>query len=553
MTHERDFDRLFRQRFTRAQLLRRMGIAGVTLSLPAALAACGGGGDADETTAETGAQETGATATTEEGAPKRGGTFTLARNEEPQTFDPFQALDVGSISPIFNIFDQLVTITEDGQDVEPSLAESWEASPDQLTYTFRLRPGVRFSDGTPMTVDDVVFSLNRTRDPDASGLAFLFRAVSAIEAADDSSITITLSENFAPLLGNLAIFASSIVPKATFEADPEGFAQKPVGTGPFALGEFVPGERTRLVRNENYWQDGKPYVDEVVLPFTPDANTRVLNLQGGQVDGAVEIPYAQVEELNQTDDTEVLIEPRFQIELVYLNNDKEPLNDKRVRQALNYATDKEGIIQSVLFGNAEVANHMMPKMKYWREDVPPYAFDLEKARQLLAASPVADGFTLPLIAESGNTVNQQVAQIMKESFAQIGVTVEIESLDPGTAFSRFSSFDYQAYLGFILSDSPDPDELAAIQFDYDSPGGTKSFFTNYRDPQASRLVADGARGTSDEERAAAYGQLQELVMEGAPNIALYFTPARNGVRSHVKGFHGLQTGWWRLQEVWLDT
>ena len=548
------FPRFVKEEITRKQLLARFTAGGALLALPGFLAACGG--DEEEAAAPPPPAETGGGATApaetaeETGGGAAGGRFTMARNEEPLSLDPIIPSDNGSIWVIYQIFDQLTTVNEDSSGIVPSLAESWDISDDGTLYTFHLRQGVSFSDGAPMTVDDVVFSLQRVFDPKGSAYSFLFGPVSSVEAPDDSTVVVTLKNAFAPLLENLNVFPASIVPRAKVEPDPEAFAQAPIGTGPFALQEFSKGQFVHLVRNEHYWKPDRPIVDEVMIPYVTDDNTRILKLQAGEVDAAVGIPYAQIEQLDASDDVDVLIEPLFRFDGIWLNNAEAPLDDVKVRQALNYATDKESIIKNVLFGHAEVANHMMPKMRYWREDVQPYPYDLDKAKQLMSESSAADGFTLPLVTYAGDSIVAQVAQIVKESWAQIGVTVEIEALDIGTAYTNFSQFNYTAGANwYITSDVTAPDELAAIQFDYDAVGGTKSFFTQYKSARATELVKQAAEATDEEVRAKAFGDLQQLVMDDAPMVALYFTPARTGLRTNVHDFHTVKTAWWRLEDV----
>lgn len=537
-----EFDRLIRAEITRRELLRRFGLGGAALAVPGLLAACGG---SDDTAA--------GTTTAAGGGGKRGGTFRMARNEEPLSFDPLVPSDNGSIWVLYNMFDQLTTVNADSSGISPSLAESWEISPDGRIYTFSLRQGVSFSNGDAMTADDVVFSIQRAVDPKKSGYSFLFGPVDRVRKLDDKTVEISLKQPFAPLLENLNVFPASIVPKTVVEADPSGFAQNPIGTGPFALKEFKKGQQTQLVRNEQYWKEGRPYLDEVLIPYVTDDNTRILKLQAGEIDAAVNIPYAQIEQLDAGDKTDVQIEELYKFEGIWLNNAKEPLDDVKVRQALNYATDKEAIIQSVLFGNAEVANHMMPKMKYWRDDVEPYAYDIEKAKQLVAESKAPNGFSIPLVVPTGDSIVAQVAQIVKESWAQIGVTAEISNLDGGTAYTNFSNGNYTAGNNwYITSDVTAPDELAAIQFDYAATAGTKSFFTNYNSPEATKLVNDAASATDEDARGEAFGKLQEVVMRDAPMVALYFTKARTGLRTDVQDFKTVKTAWWRLEDVWLD-
>ena len=477
----------------------------------------------------------------------------MARNEEPLSLDPIIPSDNGSIWVIYQMFDQLTTVNEDSSGIAPSIAESWEISPDGTLYTFVIRQGVTFHDGSPMTMEDVVFSLERVFDPKGSGYSFLFGPVAGVKAVDDTSLQITLKEPFTPLLDNLNVFPASIVPKAAVEADAEAFAQNPVGTGPFKLQEFAKGRQVHLVKHDEYWKPDRPHLDEVIIPYVTDDNTRILRVQGGEVDAAVAIPYAQIDQLDGQDDIDVQIEELFRFDGMWLNHAKSPLDDVKVRQALNYATDKEAMLKSIFFDKVEVANHMMPKMKYWRDDVAAYEYDPERAKSLIAESKAADGFKIPIVIPTGDVIIQQIAQIVKESYAGIGVDVQITNLDIGTAYTNFSGFNYTAGANwYITSDVPGPDELAAIQFDYSATSGTKSFFSNYNSKKATELVQEAGR-SDDDAREQLFGELQQLVMDDAVLVALFFTPARAALRSNVKDFKTVKTAWWRLEDVWLDT
>jgi peptide/nickel transport system substrate-binding protein len=404
-----------------------------------------------------------------------------------------------------------------------------------------------------MTMDDVVFSLERVFDPKGSGYSFLFGTGAGVQAVDDTTLEISLEEPFTPLLDNLNVFPASIVPRAAVEADAEGFAQNPIGTGPFKLQEFAKGRHVHLVKHDEYWKPDRPHVDEVFIPYVTDDNTRILRVQAGEVDAAVAIPYAQIDQLDAQDEINVQIEELFRFDGMWLNHAEAPLDDVKVRQALNYATDKEAMLKSIFFDKVEIANHMMPKMKYWRDDVPAYEFDPERAKSLIAESKTPDGFTLPIVTPTGDVIIQQIAQIIKESYAQIGVNVQITNLDIGTAYTNFSSFNYKAGANwYITSDVPGAVLLAAFQIDYSAESGTKSFLTNYNSRRATQLVREAGR-SDDAAREQAFGELQQLVVDDAVLVALFFTPARAALRSHVRDFKTVKTAWWRLEDVWLDT
>ena len=516
---------------TRADLLRRAAAGGAVIALP-------------------GFGSSAAAAIGRVGAPIRGGVLRMARNEEAQSFDPIIPGDNGSIYSIQQIFDQLTRLNHDSSFIAPGLAKSWHISPDRKTYTFQLR-NARFSNGAPVTADDVIFSLKRTFNPKLCFYSFLFASVRSVRKLNNKTIQIKLSEPNTPLLESLSVFAAAIVPKAVVSKDAKGFAQKPIGSGAFALKKFSKGQFTHLVRNPHYWQKGKPYLNEVMMYYVPDDNTRILKLQAGEVDASTLIPYSQISSVNRGK-TRVQIEPLFRWDGIWLNHTKKPINDKKVRQALNYATDKKTLVSRVLFGHAQVANHMMPKHRYWRKDVKAYPYNIAKAKQLIAQSSVPNGFSVNVVVPTGDTIVSQVAQVIKQSWAQIGVKVTIRNLDAGTAATNWVNGDFTIGTNwYVTSDVTAPDEPAGIEFDYGAPGGFHSAFANYKSAQASRLIHQAARSNDERRRAQLFGELQQLVMNDAYGVSLFFSPARTGLRSNVKNFRTRKTGWWALEEVWL--
>ena len=210
---------------------------------------------------------------------KRGGTMVFARPDEPLTFDPFVPNDNGSIYALEQVCDFAVEADSTGRGLRPGLAESWEISSDGLKYTFKIRDA-KFSNGDPVTVDDVVFSLKSLADPNRS-MSFILKPVKSIEAVDDKHVKVTLSEPYAPMLSAVSVYASGIVHKKTYEASPEKFGSAPLCAGPFAVESYVRGSKVIMVRNPHYWDiapDGKayPYLDKIEMLYVPESNTRVL-------------------------------------------------------------------------------------------------------------------------------------------------------------------------------------------------------------------------------------------------------------------------------------
>lgn len=535
---------------TRSRSWAVWGTLTALLAMCFALAACGG-----SSSDEGSGSSAGSTLPEAEGEPVQGGTLIFARSLDAEAgLDPINAPNNGSIFTIQQIFDQLVEVGEGDKPV-PGLAESWETSDDGLVWTFHLRDA-QFSNGDPVTPEDVKFSIERFADPEINvNYATLGESIKSVEAVDDKTVEVTLSKVDGPFLDNLAMFAAAIVPQAVYEElGPKKFAEAPVGSGPFMVTEFVRGQRTVLEANPNYWREGQPYLDGVTFEFVPDANTRTLQLRSGEVDVADGLPYNQVESLDASDGITVEVVNSLKWDSIFLNTSEPPLDEVEVRQALNYATPKEQILETVLFGNATVANSNIPPVKYWDESIDPYPYDLAKAEELMAKSSVPDGFDLELKIASGDAVEKQTAEIIKAEWEKIGVNVSIVPQDFGTMFSAWlegKGGEAATFPGDTLSsDTLSDDEIAALVFDPES--GLNSLGTFYENEEVIDLLAK-AKGTLDEdERAAAFAEVQQLALDDAPAVPLFFTKSVTGVRDNVNGFQTYPIGWWPLHEVWLS-
>lgn len=484
---------------------------------------------------------------------KRGGTLTVARPDEPLTLDPFTPSDNGSIYNITQVCEPLIVADATGTGLEPGLAESWTVSPDGLTMDLKLRPGVKFSNGNPMTVEDAIFSLTKVSDPKAS-YGFAFDAVKSLEKIDDTTFRISLKRPYASLESALSLFSASIVSKADYEKDPTAFGQKPVCTGPFQVESYERGTQVVLVPNPHYWRtgaDGKPlpYLDKVVLKYVPESNSRVLGLQNGDFDVILAVPLNQATQVEGMDSVTLEVSPSYRLDYVYLNHAKKPLDDKRIRLALNYAANREAIIKAVYFGYGEIPNSYMPKVNFWSDKVQKIPYDLEKAKQLVQEAGY-DGTPIQLMVDTGNAPFRTTATILQQGWQQAGLKVEIVEFDVGTAFSMTQKGEYQAYVSYITSDINDDDELASIQAD--GTGATAAFFSNYKNDEVTKLLSD-ARQTSDKEkRAELYAKVQDIVYNDAYSVPINFPPYVNAHSNSVKNWKNLTVGWWWLRDVWID-
>jgi peptide/nickel transport system substrate-binding protein len=485
-------------------------------------------------------------------AVKRGGTLVLARPDEPLTFNPFVPSDNGSIYALEQVCDSLVEADATGLGLRPGLAESWDISADKLTYTFTLRDA-KFSNGDPVTADDVVFSLQQVAAP-TSPLGFGFEPMQSVEKVDDKHVKLVLKRPFTPLLSMVSVYSAGIVSKKAFEANADAFGQKPVCAGPFQVESYERGTQVVLVPNPHYWRkgaDGKPlpYLDKVVLKYVPESNSRVLGLQNGDFESILAVPLNQAAQVKAMDGVTLEVAPSYRLDYVYLNHAKKPLDDERIRLALNYAANRDAILKAVYFGYGETPNSYMPKVNFHSDSVEKIPFDPAKAKELVAGAGY-DGTPIDLMVDTGNAPFRQIATILQQGWQAAGIKVNIVEYDVGTAFGMTQKGDYQAYVSYITSDINDTDELAVIEADFNS--GTNSFFSWYDNKEVSDLLGKARQASDPKERADLYAKVQDIVYHDGYSVPLNFVPAVNAYHTHVKGWRQLANGWWWLKDVWVE-
>ncbi len=482
-------------------------------------------------------------------APVLGGSVSMSlADDDVASFDPIVPFDNMSIWTMLLIYDQLIRVGPDGLSLEGGAAESWDVSEDNLTYTFHLRE-TNFHDGTPFTSADALFCINRVIQPDDSGWAFLFSAVDKVEAPDDRTLIITLKTAWAPFEADLALYGASIFPKAAFEAQGEDLWQHPIGTGPFMFDSWDKGSQMVLKKNPTYWDEGKPYLDEVVFKVLTDSNARLLQLQGGELDIATDVPFNQIEPLSANPDFTLVPDAVAKIVYIGINLKRQPLDDKNLRQAINYAIDKDLIVANVLFGAGQPATTYLPLMLGHDDEAVGYPFDLEKAKALVADSAGKDGFEFSILTTVGDAVGSQVAQLVAASMQQIGGTATIEQVEPGISTERVQKTqDFDVTLGYYTTDIIDPDELTA--FAVYSKGGADAVWTGYQNDEVDAWVEAAQTEMDVEKRMGIYKQIQAQHADDAPFIFLYYPSGRTGTKASIQNFHILPTGNYRLQEVW---
>ena len=481
---------------------------------------------------------------------KRGGTLNFGRDTGPTQLDPGKSIVAGDVYTLDKIFEPLYVTGPSGV-LTPWLAQGHTMSSDGKTWTFGLRPGVKFSDGRPLTAEDVVFSIHRTASHPHWPLGFLDFAIKDFKVTDSSTVTFELSQPWAPFLSDISVFANSILPKDFGGKSESAFFANPIGTGPFVLKSFEKGAGVVLARNKNYWQPGKPYLDEVNFSYIPEDDPRVAQLKGGEVDVISAVPPAMVSSL-KTDSSVVLKEfGSWAVDLLLFNESVPQYKDRHVRRAINHAINIPLLAKVTTFGTAEPGNSFFPPSLQYYKKVPTLGHDLAAAKAELARSAYPRGFSTSILVPSGHTQYVDAATVIQSELEPLNIDVSIRSLDDAAYTKAFTSFNYEAMINFAVNDISDPAEMASFQVDVEN-GGSHSFWTYYDDPTAIALVREAEAELESARRAALYAQIQAIVAQDAPYIALDYPPNIYAWLPKLHGFAVNPGGAYRLEDVWLS-
>jgi peptide/nickel transport system substrate-binding protein len=348
----------------------------------------------------------------------------------------------------------------------------------------------------------------------------------------------------------LALFGASIIPQAAHQAQGDDLFQHPIGTGPFMFDSWDKDAQINLKKYAGYWDQPKPYLDELNFFVLTDANSRMLQFQGGELDIVTSAPYSQLASLKANPDVTVLEAAVARIDYIGKNVTRSVLTDVKVRQALNYAVNKDAIIQNVLFGAGRMANTYLPLMYGHDDTVPAYTYNLDQAKALIADSAGKDGFELELIIGTGDPVGSQIAQLVGADLEKIGGKITVTQVEPGLFNDRIHMFDFDLYLGYYTTDIIDPDELT--NFAVQSDGGTSAVWTQYKNEQVDAWVRQAQTELDPEKRLKIYSDIQKQASLDAHMLYLYYPTGSCVIQHYVKNFSILPTGNYRLWETWRD-
>lgn len=446
-----------------------------------------------------------------------------------------------SFSVLEHIYEPLFSMSEAGV-LEPLLAESIEATSD-TTYQIKLKEGITFTDGTPFNADAVKANLDWVLDGE-NGAAFRFLLVVAGEPAevsvvDEYTVEITTAIPFAPLPAHLSHGALAMISPALIEQGLDAMATNAIGTGPYVLSAWDRSERVVLERNEDYWGDA-PAIPTVVFSVIQEDGARLVEIEAGTIDVAVRVPPAEIPRLEMNPDVDLVITPGLRTIYVFFNTTKPPFDDVRVRQAINYAVDKEAIVAS-LFENAALvstAPFASPIFGYAEQE--PYTRDLDRARELLEEAGVEPGTVVELFHPTGRYIQDAlVADAIRAQVAEIGLEVELRTLEWTQYVPTVRAVEEENNVQFAMlgwgTPTMDADyALYALFHSSEVPPGFNGAF--YRNPDVDALLEE-ARSTLDPEaRQAAYAEAIGIIWEDAPWLFLYSEIQVTAIRNNVDGF-----------------
>ncbi|WP_250445860.1 ABC transporter substrate-binding protein [Actinotalea sp. C106] len=472
--------------------------AGAAVAL---LAACspGEGVDLDESEGE-GTEQTAS-----------GETLVAAIAGEPDQLDPHRTSSYFSFQVLENVFDTLVE-PDENLEMQPALAESWEVSEDQLTWTFDLREGVEWHDGTPFTAEDVVFSYTRIIDEELAN-AWRFASVTEVTAPDESTVVIEVSAPTPNLLPSIGGFKGmAIVQEENVESG--DITTAPVGTGPFSLADYSAGDSIDLTANPDWW-GGAPQVSGVTFRFVPEPTTAVAEITSGDVHWTDNVPPQQVEQLEGDD--AVVLGAAASNDYWYLaaNQGREPFDDVRVRQALSYAIDRDAIAQVTQYGNATVNQLAIPETSAWHTEYDTYSHDVDQAASLLEEAGV-DGLEIDMLVTSEYPETVTAAQAIASQLEPLGVTVTPREVDFATWLDEQGQGNYDVLMLSWLGNI-DPDD-----FYYAQHHSTGSFnFQGYANTEVDALLDEARTETDEDARRDLYAAAARQIADDASYIYLY--------------------------------
>ena len=492
----------------------RVGVIAVLVLAVLTAAGCGGGSSGSDTSSSA--------------QPKKGGSLKISISGEVESLDPFNTVDPAGIDVVSQTNEPLMLATPSGE-VEPWLATSVDSSSNLTRWTVHLRSGVEFSDGKPMTAADVAFTLNTARK--APYTEQLFAPISDVKAESPDTVLITTSKPMPALPYYLTIHGTLIVPKDFGGKSEEEFAQEPVGTGPFKMTSWKHGASITLDRNPRYWKKEKPYLDQVVFVTSASDSSRTTQLKSGSLDVISRPGWTEISALEQDPKLRVEIDHEIWTESLLLNVDKPVFANRKVREAVNLALNRDSVVKTAFSGHAKPAGSWLgPAVNYWDESIEVPTPDPGKAKQLLAEA-ASEGSAEPsfsIVANSEEPNSTLTAQIFQQNLEEAGFKVKLEPLEGALQVQQVIGGKYDAAVLGFYAGTPDPSENIAFYNE------TSALFTHGKTNDAAGERA--ATEPDEAKRQQLYKELQKEIADDHAVIPINYEPFTWAMQKNVVGF-----------------
>ncbi len=520
----------------RVNMTKKLLALVLSLALGAAVVGCGSsGGSGGAAPAPSGSGTAGNSAS---GSAKPAGAapdndLVIALNNDIQKLDPHDTSDTLSISVSRSVYEPLVSFDEE-QNLVPMLAESWEAAEDSVTYTFKLRQDVTFSDGEPFNAEAVIANFDRVM---ANDQLRQYRRISkfiSYTALDDYTVEIVLDE---PNVSFLNQFTQMYFVSPKSLSDGTDLNKTGAGTGPFVFVERVEGDYVKYEPNANYWGEGST-VDSLTFRAVEEDGSRVAMLQTGEADYIYPMPFIQASSVDGTDNIKVLAMPSNIMRYITLNTRVEALSDVRVRQAMNYAFNNEAYIATVFNGYGEDVYSAFPSTIQYYKAHEPYAYDVEKAKQLLADAGYENGFDLTIWCDN-TTTEQKGAQFFQQQMALIGINVEVLPMEPNTISDMIYVEENEAtietwYVNWSSSSfDPDGSMRNILHSEFIPPTSANTAY--WENAEFDALLDEARASTDPAELEKLYGQAQDLVWAECPWVFMGSDQVLAAEKDYVSG------------------
>ncbi len=484
-------------------------------------------------------------------------TLVFGRGSDSVGLDPGLETDGESFKVCDNIYETLVAYDSESTAIVPQLAHSWDVSADQLTWTFHLRRGVHFHDGTVFNAEAMLFSLGRQFYKDhphhkvEGGYKYwkdmgMDDILAELTTPDDSTFVIRLKKPNAPFLSNLAMnFCAAVSPTAIKKYGRDYF-KNPVGTGPFRFIEWRKDERIVLARNDNYWGP-KAKLDRLIFKPIQEASIRFLELSQGTVQGLDNLSPEYIDEIRDNPELQLLTQPGMNVGYLAMNMDKAPFDDLRVRRAINHAVNKQALVDNFYQGLALVAKNPIPPTLWgYNDKITGYAYDPNKARALLAEAGFPDGFETELwampVPRPYMPQPDKIAQAVQADRAKIGVRARIVQWEWGTDLDKvFNGEHPMALLGWT-GDNGDPDNFLHVLLDKTAAVKPAQNIAFYKSEELHKVLVAARISADRDQRSKLYQQAQEIIFHDAPWVPLVHATQTAAFRRGVSGFKLHPTG-----------